>query len=361
MLNTEQLIAEVLEIRSALIRGDYQSEVAISDYVVRRLFNGLGWPRYNAQVVFPQFPIKTRKVDFALCHPNGKPIVLIEVKAEDKADEQATQQLFEYCFHQGVPIAVLTDGRTWKLFYPAGEGSYKERLLLEMNLTDGDETEVANGLTRYLTYDAVKSGEARRRAQKDYEASRLQLKAMRKFPLVWNKLLHEPDSILLDLFEEAVATASGVRPDRQCVVKFLAEQAGRKNYTTGGTGSGPSPPPPPPTVNDPSHWFEFNGRKRTCKNAKEVLIGVFSELAKQDHTFCQRFRERIPGRRRNILAKIREDLYPRHPERIRAAAELPGGWWIDTHSNNAQKKDWIKAACDVAGIKFGSDIIVHIP
>ena len=97
---------------------------------VRRLIEGLEWPPYETQIVFPQFPIEKRKVDFALCHPRGKPVVLLEVKNVGMANEKGERQLFEYCFHRGVPIAVLTDGRTWKMFYPAGEGSYTDRALL---------------------------------------------------------------------------------------------------------------------------------------------------------------------------------------------------------------------------------------
>ena len=156
--DAEQIIAEIVDIRVALIRGDYQSEAAISDGVVRRLIEGLGWPRYDTQVVFPQFPIEKGKVDFALCHPRGKPVVLLEVKNVGVADEKGERQLFEYCFHRGVPIAVLTDGRTWKLFHPTGEGSYTDRLFCGVDLIDGDAAEIANNLIRYLAHSAVKSG-----------------------------------------------------------------------------------------------------------------------------------------------------------------------------------------------------------
>ena len=367
MLDTRQLMAEVREIISALKRGDYQTEVQISDYVVRRLFNGMGWPRFDAKLVYPQYPIGTRKVDFALCHPNGNPVVLVEVKRENKADQQATRQLFEYCFHQGVPIAVLTDGRTWKLFYPAGDGSYMQRIFFEMNLAEGNETAFVNGLTRYLAYDVVKSGKARKRAQDAYEESHWRHKTKERFPSVWNKLLIKPDSILVDLLEEAVVIASGVRPDKQLVIQFLRDQAGRTINTKDVTRVKPSKqiesdgkdlPTRVPKEHTPS--FTLFGTTRICTSAKEVLVEIFSELARQDETFCIRLKERIPGRRRNFVARIREDLYPGYPDRIRAPVKIPGGWWIDTHSNNAQKKEWIKAACEVAGIRFGRDLIVYL-
>ena len=103
--------------------GSFRSEAEISQGVIKRVLHELGWPVFNVQVVAPEFRIGTRKVDYALCHPAGKPSVLVEVKDLGKADGRGQKQLFEYCFHQGVPIAVLTDGREWSFFLPSGQGS----------------------------------------------------------------------------------------------------------------------------------------------------------------------------------------------------------------------------------------------
>ena len=127
-------------------------------------------------------------MDFAFCHPRGKPLVLLEVKNVGMADEKGERQLFEYCFHRGVPIAVLTDGRTWKLFYPAGEGSYTDRLFCGMDLIDGDAAEIANDLIRYLAYSAVKSGEARRRAQEDCKVGQQQRHAVARLSSVLEQI-----------------------------------------------------------------------------------------------------------------------------------------------------------------------------
>ena len=367
MLNTEQFIAEIVDIRAALIRGDYQSEIAISDGVVRRLIEGLGWPRYDTRVVFPQFPIETRKVDFAFCHPRGKPAVLLEVKNVGMADEKGERQLFEYCFHRGVPIAALTDGRTWKLFYPAGEGSYTDRLFCGMDLVDGDEAEIANDLIRYLAYSAVKSGEARRRAQEDCKAAQLQRQAATKFSSVWNKLLSGPDPTLVELFEEEVKAASGVRPARRHVVTFIKEQRADRIAPPLVTKQRPRPlksAPSDPGGGKGKSAFSFTlyGQRVPCKNGKKLVVAIFRKFAECDETFCERFAVREPGRRRNYVTRVKEDLYPGHPEHlINDAFELPGGWWIGTHSSNAQKMKWIRAACEVAEIKFGRDIIVCMP
>ena len=105
------------EIGAGLETGQYGNEAAVSQGIVLRLLDALAWPRYNIQVIIPEYSVGGRRVDFALCHPPSKPIVFIEVKQVGNI-EGAEQQLFEYAFHEGVPIAILTDGRVWRFFHP---------------------------------------------------------------------------------------------------------------------------------------------------------------------------------------------------------------------------------------------------
>ena len=37
---------------------------------------------------------------------------------------------------------------------------------------------------------------------------------------------------------------------------------------------------------------------------------------------------------------------------------LPGGWFVATDNGSAQKKEFIKIASEVAGLKFGRDIVI---
>jgi len=78
-------------------------------------------------------------VDFALCHPPGKPVTLIEAKQIGQSDG-AERQLFEYAF-DGVPMAILTDGREWNVFLPGEQGSYSERHVYKLDLMERDLAE----------------------------------------------------------------------------------------------------------------------------------------------------------------------------------------------------------------------------
>ena len=90
-----------------------------------------------------------------------------------------------------------------------------------------------------------------------------------------------------------------------------------------------------------------------CRTAKEVLVKVFEEFAERDPTFCERFAKRVSGRTRKYLARSKKDLND--------PVELPGGWWIGTHSPNSQKRRWINVACELAGYGSGRNFGFRIP
>ena len=115
------------DIQEKLKKNEYPNEQSISQGIVLRILSVLGWPIYDTQIVIPEFNIQGRRVDFALCHPNNKPIIFIEVKQPGNM-LGADKQLFEYAFHTGVPLAIVTDGKEWHFYLPAEIGDYDEAL-----------------------------------------------------------------------------------------------------------------------------------------------------------------------------------------------------------------------------------------
>lgn len=356
---SERLKSTIEDLGRRIGAGSFRSEAEISQGVVKRVLHELEWPVFDVQVVAPEFKIGTRKVDYALCQPPGKPSVLVEVKDLGKADGRGQKQLFEYCFHQGVPIAVLTDGRKWSFFFPSGQGSYEERRFAYLDLIDDDSGHTAKTLERYLDVNHVRSGEARRRAEGDYDAARRQKEAASNYASVWTRLLAGPDPLLLDLFLEEVTNETGVRPDPEGAAEFIRDQAG----TTGASRrkSKPTRKKQRREGSDDPPSFTFRGETETFKSGAEVFVAVFKKLASMDPDFCGRYSEQHRGRVRQYVAERRDLLYPGKPRFEKLSSRLPGGWWLATHCSNPGKVKRIKKACQVAGLEFGRDIIVHIP
>ena len=362
-----QRFAEAIEdLAKGIGAGSFRSEAEISQGVIKRVLHELGWPVFNVQVVAPEFKIGTRKVDYALCHPAGKPSVLVEVKDLGKADNRGQKQLFEYCFHQGVPIAVLTDGREWSFFLPSGQGSYDERRFAHLDLIDDDSSYSAETCEKYLSFDRVKSGEARRRAERDYEAARRQKEVASNYASVWGRLLAGPDPSLLNLFSEKVGNETGVRPEPESAARFIRRQAGAAVASQGKSkrkrpAQRKVAPVPAPRGSENPPSLTFRGEIETFKTGAEVLVAVFERLASLDPDFCRRYSEQHRGKVRRYVAKSRALLYPGSPRPASASHRLPGGWYLATHCSNRGKVTRIMKACEVAGLKFGRDVIVHIP
>ena len=157
------------EICHNLVKQVYSSEALVSEGIVRRILEALEWPRFNPQVVIPEYPVEGGRVDFALCHPPSKPLVFIEVKPVGKSGG-AEKQLFDYAFHKGVPVVILTDGREWHFFHPSGQGEYRERKVYNVDLTEVDRVECTARLSRYLNYQSICTGEAVKAIADDYRA-----------------------------------------------------------------------------------------------------------------------------------------------------------------------------------------------
>lgn len=249
------------DIRNQLKEGLFINEAAVSQGIILRLLNVLTWPTYNTQVITPEYSVEGRRVDFALCQPPSKPIVFIEVKQVGNI-EGAERQLFEYAFHEGVPIAILTDGREWRFFHPTAQGDYRERKVYELNLSEGNSEENAKRLHRYLNYASIRAGEAVEAIKTDYEEVVQQRQIEARLPEVWNELVQEKNEDLLLIVMDAAKNKIGYEPTEEQVLGFLKSLEIRKT----GPESIPSPAisPAQPTLH----------RKHPTRNARQTRLRV---------------------------------------------------------------------------------------
>ena len=309
MLNkdlTTALMASISDIRAKWIQGEYKRPIAVNDGILRRLIRDLGWPIFEPRVVTAEFIVKNHKVNFALCHPPDKPVVLLKVINIDLTGEREEQQLLEHYSHQRVPIAILTDGCIWKLFYLAGKGKYADKLIYKADLVTGNVAGIADGLIRYLAYSAVKSGKIHVRAHADYEQR--QQEAI--FSSVWDKLLVDPNSVLVDWFEDEVEDASGVRPVRKSVAAFIKKQRTKTN-------NGPvlvnwirlSEYNPPPRTPNPRKIRFWDGSEQTLRAWNQVLISTVEKLYKEKRLTARDCPIRS-GRSRKLYSVHTQPVHP---------------------------------------------------
>lgn len=207
-------------IRNGLERRQFTSETAVRQGIINPLLEQLGWPASKTQIVFPEYAVESGKVDYALCHPPGTPRIFIEAKQLGKLDG-AERQLFRYIADQGVRFAILTDGRKWIFFYPAGEGTHEERKVIELDLRTGNHKENTSRLNRYLNYESVQTGRAFVAIEEDYRDFSRQRELAQHLPGVWHRLLKEKDQVLLQLLTKEMKKVCRYIPTEEEVLTFL--------------------------------------------------------------------------------------------------------------------------------------------
>jgi len=377
MLASMNLANHIEDVRAGIKSGRYGNEAAVSQGIVLRLLQALGWPTYDTQVVCPEFSLSGRRVDYGLCHPSNKPVAFIEVKQIGQSDG-AERQLFEYAFHIGVPLAILTDGQEWNFFLPAEQGDYSERRVYKLDIVERDITESVTRLERYLAYSRVSAGTAIAAAREDYKNVSRGRQMLSTLPEAWSKLVAEEDEILLELLADKVESLCGFKPDVDTVARFLKESVGLRGGVQGASQSSRTLPLSPPAANqmagprasNPSGsgprsegiGYSFEGRFVSCRNGREILVSVFETLAKRDSTFLERFAARPKhGRTRRYLARSPEELYPDRPDLAREHFfKLESGWCIGTNVSHAQIERIIEMACEVSKVRYGKELIVNV-
>ena len=223
MENLEKWKLAIDEIRNNINLGYFPNEAAVSGGIIRRLLELLNWSIYNPKIVFPEYPLQTKKADYALCFPEGKPKIIVEVKAIGNI-QGGDDQLCDYAFKSGVPIAVLTDGKEWHFYYPAGEGHISNRRFYKIDLMEREFDEIKNQLERYLEYGTVKSGKALENVQIDYK-NRINYETTKaNIPIAFNKLIEECDNTLIKLISEKVSDICGIDADNEDIINFLNQQ-----------------------------------------------------------------------------------------------------------------------------------------
>lgn len=208
------------DIRKRLEHKEFTSEAAVRQGIIDRLLGVLEWPTYDIKIVFPEYPVDTGNVDYALCHPTSEPRAFIEAKRVGNIDK-GIEQLFDYAYRIGVTILILTDGQKWRFYHPAGEGSYEDRKVVELDLVADDSEYCSNYFDRYLNYESVKTGKAAKVIATDYQRIVSERKIEERLPEIWGELVQEKNENLLNVVMDKAREKVGHEPSEEQVVSFL--------------------------------------------------------------------------------------------------------------------------------------------
>jgi predicted type IV restriction endonuclease len=361
------MMQELLQkIAARLQAGAYVNEAAVRIGIIEPILANLGWDTTDPLAVVPELTSEGRRVDYALCAYPSRPSVFIEAKAVGRV-EAADRQLFEYAFHQGVPFAILTDGRTWSFYLPAAQGSYEDRRLYKLDLQERAPQECQRVFERYLSFGRLKSGEAQNDAQRDYASKASERIAADTLGKAWRELLNEPDPLLIELLIERTEALCGIRPPLEAGEAFILEQSATATPSSPSTHLvaqvTTSRPSESPVEKQSVRQViaTFQGSKVGGKGAAAAFLEVLRILATKFPDRMEHVAAAAKGRSRNHIAKSSGQVYPDRPDLMHTVVELIPGWFVGTNIANREKLRIVKGACEACGLQFGRDVTFEIP
>ncbi len=354
---------------SRLASGSLQNEAQVKQTIILPVLRCLGWDDTDPLEVFPEWPVDSRFVDYALT-VSGQPIVFIEAKRVGAISLKAESQVFAYAAHKGIPILVLTDGRIWDLYLSMAAGSPSERKFCHIDLTDDESQDAADVLRSFLDKDAVSSGAARRSAEAVHEATRNREQARGNIVAAWENLINEPtESLLVELLSVEVEKLAGVEPAEEDIRYFFAEFLTKSKHTTSPfastrprlpAGSGATRQRAKPKKLES---ITLLGEKFNPKHFVGGYCEVLKRLQARDAGFMARFsqhpRTRLPSG--SLASRAATEVYaPPGDQRRTSVKDLGNGWWASGHGSSSNLIERMKLACEMAGIEYGKDLIVEI-
>jgi len=215
----EQIIKIVSDIRSNNQIRSFD-EATTKQAIILRLLSSLKWDIFDANEVQPEYSVSGKRVDYSL-RLNNINKVFIEVKKIAEALDDHQEQLLNYAFQEGVKLAVLTNGISWWFYLPLNEGNWEQRKFYAVDIFQQDKNDIATKFIDFLEKENVKTEEAVKKAQQIYKGRVKDIEINRNLPKAWNKIISEPDGLLVDLINETLERICGYRADTQHIESFL--------------------------------------------------------------------------------------------------------------------------------------------
>ena len=351
-MTAEALTAVIADIGDRLDGGVVSDPGRVEQGVVLPLLEALGWPVFDPTTVVRNHRVGDRTVSCALLGRHPDPAVLVEIESPGAAVPPAgngSRHAFER-------IRVATNGAQWVLSFADANRSDPEEPFCSVDLLHSSAAEAASRFLRYLSRDAIVTGDALEAAATDQRVAQQGRRAVESLPEAWNQLVAQPGEPLLNLLASQVERLCGVRPTRDAIAGFLKTLAGGTPHPDRPPlrSSESSRPAVRRTAGTERYSFTFDGTTRRFRKGNALLAAVFVEFANRDPSFCPRFHERYSGRTRSYVARRREDLSPGRAPLGHEVVPLRDGWLLGTHMGSPQKETMIRRACEVAGVDFDS-------
>ena len=361
MSATPPRLEDVIEdIRRKLEKG-FPNEAAVSQGAVLPILQACGWNTYDTDEVPPQYGTQdNQRVDYALLK-GGKPLIFIEVKHRldnDRSLDKGIEQVLNYAYKEGVPVAVLTDGDAWLFYWPAApEQKYAQRLAQAIQLTRTEPTEAATILRKYL--------------QKSPDLSRTRLRKIieeafhvNKLPSLLEEIFQNPTDELVELIE-GIAKQRDIDVGKEQIRAFLPQWLKKYKPSDSSPSSSAMPSNTPstphasgaPPLSSPStglgYYYRGTFYPASRKSGADIYVEIISRLMQDFPDFADRFSKESVGNKRSYLFKKGEKALPEEMQKFYRETEQ--GWLVLINLSNSEKLRRLSQAAEIAGLPFDDE------
>jgi hypothetical protein len=363
-------LEEVIQaIRIKLEKG-FPNEAAVSQGAVLPILQACGWNTYDTDEVPPQYGTQdNQRVDYALLR-GGKPLLFIEVKHRldnDRSLDKGIEQVLNYAYKEGVPVAVLTDGDAWFFYWPAApEQRYAQRLAQAIRLTRTEPTEAATILRKYL------------QKSPDLSPSRLRKTIEEAFHLnklhaLLEEIFQNPTDELVELIER-IAKQRDIDVGKEQIQAFLrqwlkkykpSDSSPSSAAMPSNTPSTPHASGAPPLSSPPTDLgYYYRGTFYPASSKKDIYVEIIGRLMQDFPDFADRFSKESVGDTRYYLFRKSEkdqlpeemrNYYERHSKEYREIEQGEQGWLVYADLNDDGKRRKLRQAAEIAGLPFDDE------
>jgi len=361
MSATPPRLEDVIQaIRIKLEKG-FPNEAAVSQGAVLPILQACGWDTHDTDEVPPQYGTQdNQRVDYALLR-GGKPLLFIEVKHRldnDRSLDKGIEQVLNYAYKEGVPVAVLTDGDAWLFYWPAApEQRYAHRLAQAIQLTRTEPAEAATILRKYL--------------QKSPDLSPTRLRKIieeafhvNKLPSLLEEIFQNPTDELVELIE-GIAKQKDIDVGKEQIQAFLrqwlkkykpSDSSPSSSAMPSNTPSTPHASGAPPLSSPPTglgYYYKGTFYPASGKSGADIYVEIISRLMQDFPDFADQFSKESVGNKRSYLFKKGEKALPEEMQKFYRETEQ--GWLVLINLSNSEKLRRLRQAAEIVELPFDDE------
>ncbi|MEZ5345075.1 MAG: hypothetical protein R2681_05900 [Pyrinomonadaceae bacterium] len=232
------------------------SEAQTSQAIVLPILHNLGWDIFETNEVTPEFSVGGKRVDYAL-RIKSLAKAFLEIKKPTEDLEKHQEQLVYYAFQQGVRLAILTNGITWWFYLPLEEGSWEQRKFFTIDLMEQKVGDAIEKFEDLLDKTNIENGNGYQNAKFLYDGRQKNKIIRESLPKAWEKLISEPDEMLVELLNETLERISGFKAESPIIIQFLKQLFPKPSGTV------------IPKSGQKEKWQNLNKQKRINTHSKQ--------------------------------------------------------------------------------------------